>query len=85
MGKLLSYLLVMLLSFASYATSSVDGYWNAPGVTVTQPHVWGNPGVMVTDTLGRLAPMSASQPCVLVRQCFETGNCVQRQVCDRRR
>lgn len=79
----------MLLFLSSLCMSlnasadSIDGYWNAPGVTVRQPNVWSNPGIMVTDPLGRIAPTQASQPCMLVRQCFSNGNCILRQVCSR--
>lgn len=59
----------------------IDSDWYEPGVEITQPNVWGSPGVMVTDTLGRPVPNTASQSCVLVRQCFANGNCVLSQVC----
>lgn len=79
--KIFVILFLFLLS-PTVLSEDIDSDWYEPGVNITQPDVWSNSGIMVTDTLGRPAPTTRSQPCTLVRQCFTNGNCVLRQVCD---
>lgn len=69
-----------LVAFTVWADADVDQHWNDPGVTVREPNVWSNGGVMTSDTLGRTTPTD-HQTCPVVRLCYPNGNCVVQEQC----
>ena len=75
--------LMFSITLSSHALADdIDSHWNDPGVTVKQPNVWSNPGILVTDPFGRISPTQTQQPCHLVRKCYPNGNCVPQPVCN---
>lgn len=87
------YVLWMSLSVISFILNNglyawtiqrVEWGWDAPGVTVTDPPVWGNRGMIVTDPLhANIVPGHPFVPaCTVIQQCDADGNCIQQQVCN---
>ena len=80
-------LLIMgiFVCMATYATNvpNAGWGWNAPGVTVTEPNVWGRPNVMVVDPVtGKDIYAPNPQRCFTTTQCASNGRCMQRQICN---
>ena len=70
---------------AQYLPYSSSGGWNGrtPGVNVTDPIVWGHPGVIVTSPVQENFSAESRYPqCVVIRQCDTRGNCNLRQMCN---